>query len=165
MRSYNEKYQRQLADEITKNVLDIESDVKDVKASIRKIIDKCNTLAALVNAAKDKRPRQIGAWFAKWCPQLPYKRVKPFCTVATWTVAKEQLYARQLRFLGIISTDYRKQKAKSSSVKRVRSKTWLYHIMKGKEILTRDIESAGGLDALSDEEKKAIESHLKILNE
>lgn len=160
-----EQREKDLAHEITILYGKIERSIARDKRQLKILIQDCERLNLLVDQAKEQKPSAIGRWFMQWCPKVCYQKAKRYCKVSTWTFEKNGICSQQLRFLDIIGSARKKKPQSNGKSRVVRCKTWVYHMMKAKEIMLIDFEKMGGADNLTEQEKQGIKSHIDSLKQ
>lgn len=146
------------ADEIVSRYLSLKKRLSKVKQEQEEILQETKNLAVIYQTIQSGNRKRLGWWFKKWCPGIDLKVIKRWVSIASRTPSGSvSMQSWQMRLYGLVTTIHHSDKPLKKRARRVnREKSFVFYLGKGQELLAKKIEQMGGIDALTEDEKKTL---------
>ncbi len=148
----------EIATELTRRFLSIQKKVARVRKLLVELIQECIEFNVVFESVLQNNTSRVGWWIKKNTPAIDHAIVKKITSLAGRTHNPELIQSWQLRLLGLVNPVHHtdKPKTKRRQQRRHKEKSWVYHLSKGQEALSKQIDRMGGMDELSEDQKEQM---------
>ena len=146
--------------ELTRRYLAIQRRIQNIRNSLVLLVEECVEFHTIFTSVTEDNKNRLGWWLKNHAPAIDHKEVKKLLSLASRTHNTSLIQSWQLRLLGIVSPIHHKDKplmgVTREAQRRHKDKSWLFYVSKGQEVLTKQIDRMGGLNALTKDEQQQL---------
>ena len=148
----------EIAVELTRRYLSIQKKVARVRKLLVELVQECIEFNVVFESVLQCNTSRVGWWIKKHAPAIDHAIVKKLSSLAGRTHNPELIQSWQLRLLGLVNPVHHadKPKVKRRQQRRHKEKSWVYHLSKGQEALSKQIDRMGGMGKLTEEQREQM---------
>lgn len=151
-----EELNKARAQDLIKRYKRITATIGRIKRDYGFLLKETADFAKLYRTIHEDHKARMGWWLNTFCPGADHATIKRWMSVANrMEDVKEIPQSWQLKLFGLMTTVHHKNRVAKKTTKK-KEKSFVFYLGKGHNLLCKQIEQMGGVEALDEDQREAL---------